>query len=359
MRRVGVFAGVCLHHFRAREWVKRDCFRLMNCDQPDYWNAPLVAASWSVWKKSQTSIEFLRKWLDYMVDPRIATDYPNVCDEDDFPEFIDHRHDQAVVSLLTRAAGIRYYGNPEHPAFDLPELRDPGFNPKNINAFIAAISTADHRNVESPTVTLQKIGLRHGTDKVDAIHSHDGKSFLDVYERYFESLRSRPINILEIGIKNGSSLLTWRDYFPYATIWGLDIDPSCGIYAGGRISVVIGSQEDPAVVRRLLDASGGFDVIVDDGSHINEMTIRSFDLLWPGIRPKGLYVIEDLHCTYGDALLSWPGMAHTAARGINFANRRETFEAFVGQKIRGLDANASDISFIHLYSKTMIFGKGG
>jgi hypothetical protein len=166
------------------------------------------------------------------------------------------------------------------------------------------------------------------------------------------------MTILEIGVKDGASLLTWRDYFPAATVWGLDIDPSCSIYGEERIKIAIGSQDDEEVIGRLAaDARERFDVIIDDGSHINTLTIKSFELLWPHLKSGGIYIFEDLHCTYGDALVTWPGMQFTALKGIDFTNHRSEFELFVNEKIRRLDIGSCDIRFMHFYSKTLVIGK--
>jgi hypothetical protein len=49
---------------------------------------------------------------------------------------------------------------------------------------------------------LQQIGLKYGTDK-SVVHSFNGRSFLDVYERYFEKYKDSNIVLLELGILNG------------------------------------------------------------------------------------------------------------------------------------------------------------
>ena len=44
-----------------------------------------------------------------------------------------------------------------------------------------------------------------------------------VYEPDFEALKEQPINILDIGIWKGASMEAWLDYFPNATVYGIDI----------------------------------------------------------------------------------------------------------------------------------------
>ena len=48
--------------------------------------------------------------------------------------------------------------------------------------------------------------------------------FIQLYEKYFSSLKNSKINILEIGVEGGDSLRIWREYFTNANICGIDID---------------------------------------------------------------------------------------------------------------------------------------
>lgn len=41
-----------------------------------------------------------------------------------------------------------------------------------------------------------------------------------------------------------------------------------------------------------------FDVIIDDGSHKSRDIISTFKFFFPRLKPGGLYVAEDLHCSY-------------------------------------------------------------
>lgn len=74
---------------------------------------------------------------------------------------------------------------------------------------------------------LDAIGLRHGTDK--ASHSND---FLSFYASYLEPIRERAVKLVEIGVLDGASLRTWRDYFLSGSIIGVDINPDAQQHAG-------------------------------------------------------------------------------------------------------------------------------
>lgn len=127
------------------------------------------------------------------------------------------------------------------------------------------------------------------------------RSYLDNYDRLFSSYREKPVRILEIGVQNGGSLDLWLHYFPNAKIIvGCDIDPSCAAleYDDPRIRVVVGDASAAGTAARIHEISDHFDITIDDGSHMARDVIRSFAVYFPRLTEGGLYVVEDLHCSY-------------------------------------------------------------
>jgi hypothetical protein len=100
--------------------------------------------------------------------------------------------------------------------------------------------------------------------------------------------------------------LLWRDYFPFGTIVGVDIKLPDGFDPGERIHIFDGSQADPRFLSQVAHniAPEGFDIIIDDASHVGELTKISFWHLFDNhLKPNGIYVIEDWITGYwGD----WP-----------------------------------------------------
>lgn len=138
----------------------------------------------------------------------------------------------------------------------------------------------------------------YDTDKAN-VH----ENYLRQYEKYFEPLVERDIKLLELGVYKGGSLLLWRDYFKKGTIVGLDLKGGEIDDATGRIRIYQGEQQDTEVLDRLAreTAPEGFDVIIDDCSHIGELTRISFWHLFDNhLKPGGLYVIEDWSTGYWD-----------------------------------------------------------
>ncbi|RDI39588.1 methyltransferase family protein [Gluconacetobacter liquefaciens] len=109
----------------------------------------------------------------------------------------------------------------------------------------------------------------------------------------------KPLRLLEIGVQNGGSLQIWSRYLPPgSTITGIDIDPACAhLSLGAGIRILNGDASDSAALERLL-GDERFDIIVDDGSHRSDHIIASFEACFPRLAAGGIYVVEDVHCSY-------------------------------------------------------------
>jgi hypothetical protein len=60
-------------------------------------------------------------------------------------------------------------------------------------------------------------------------------------------------------------------------------------------SIFVGDQADEAFLRTfLIESSGNFDIIIDDGGHTMKQQKTSLELLWDSIKTGGVYFIEDL-----------------------------------------------------------------
>jgi hypothetical protein len=130
---------------------------------------------------------------------------------------------------------------------------------------------------------------------------HKWIHYFDIYERHFSRFRGKSPVLLEIGVFGGGSLQMWREYFGEgAQIIGLDIDPECKKHQGDSIDIFIGSQDDPKVIQSILKKYPRIDIVLDDGSHMNHHMIRSFELLYELVHPRGVYMVEDTHTCYWD-----------------------------------------------------------
>lgn len=142
---------------------------------------------------------------------------------------------------------------------------------------------------------------------LDFYKSHTGKVsdkwalYLREYDRLFAPYREKAISMLEIGIQNGGSLEIWSQYFPNALKFvGCDINPDCAklTYADPRISVIVGDATTLDTQARVFEQSASFDLIIEDGSHTSSDIIKAFVRYFPALKTGGLFVAEDLHCSY-------------------------------------------------------------
>lgn len=122
-------------------------------------------------------------------------------------------------------------------------------------------------------------------------------SYLEIYEKYFASLMDEEVKLLELGVASGQSMVMWRDYFVNGTIAGLDLFPKYQPEEGeSRIRIYQGAQNNTKLLTAIAQeiAPNGFDIIIDDCSHIGELTKISFwHLFTHHLKPGGVYVIED------------------------------------------------------------------
>jgi hypothetical protein len=120
-------------------------------------------------------------------------------------------------------------------------------------------------------------------------------NYIKHYWLHFAPVREQVKSFVEIGVQTPGSMMMWEEFFPNATIYGIDIDEKCREFAGGRRQIVIGDQKNEAFLRDFIDRTGGqFDVIVDDGEHSEAAILTSFCWLFPAMSTHGIYAVEDL-----------------------------------------------------------------
>lgn len=141
-------------------------------------------------------------------------------------------------------------------------------------------------------MNLKDLAIKYGSDKAE-------HGYCEFYEH---ALPKNPLKILEIGVKEGASIRMWLDYFPEATIYGLDLFVENDISSTydkvvnndtslmDRCHFVQGNQVDHLVLEQL--RKHDFDIIIDDGSHNSRDQMITFFGLFNGKH----YFIEDIHC---------------------------------------------------------------
>jgi hypothetical protein len=199
---------------------------------------------------------------------------------------------------------------------------------------------------------------------------HKWHHYFDIYTRYFERFRDRPITMLEIGVFRGGSLRMWKEYFhPDSTIVGIDVDKSCQPHelADRNVFVRIGSQGDPAFLASVTAEFGPFDIILDDGSHKTYPQIISFGALFrSALKEGGCYMVEDVHTNYWIKHVDSPETFIELSKRIvdmlhepyfdrlEMAFRHEHPDALAEMDLSFLSANLDGISF---HDSIVVFDK--
>ena len=129
--------------------------------------------------------------------------------------------------------------------------------------------------------------IKHGTDK-EAKHKYCSA----FYDNAFFDLKDKKLNILEIGIQNGSSLVLWNEYFKNSIIYGIDntnfINDRLDTYP--RIKTII----QDAYKKELTSNLPLFDIIIDDGPHTLESQIKFINNYFKKLNKNGKLFIEDV-----------------------------------------------------------------
>jgi cephalosporin hydroxylase len=124
--------------------------------------------------------------------------------------------------------------------------------------------------------------------------------YFAIYEKYFAQYVNKSLLFLEIGTGNGGSALMWKRYFgPMARIVTLDIQDRRYIETD-QIFTRTGDQSDPAVLTGIINEFGPPDIVLDDGSLMMPHINSTFNILFPLMNSRGIYLVEDLNTAY------WP-----------------------------------------------------
>ena len=150
-----------------------------------------------------------------------------------------------------------------------------------------------------PNNDLQLLGQRYPTDKM-------GHGYLKIYQDFLEPRRTERLNFVELGVYWGASMMMWRDFFSHAMLVGVDIQFSnemVAFFNNTRTNVDFFSADsaDPHLSKSLenfFTANGrdGFDVVIDDASHLQYDMMKSLGNIYPSMNSGGIYIIEDM-CT--------------------------------------------------------------
>ena len=92
--------------------TKKDVFILLDCDHNEAMRKSVhLMSGFHLWRKTDTTVRFLRDWLHHLKDLRMACDQPSELGKN-WAGFMWHYNDQSVFSVLTKLYWIRSWRLP-------------------------------------------------------------------------------------------------------------------------------------------------------------------------------------------------------------------------------------------------------
>ncbi len=142
---------------------------------------------------------------------------------------------------------------------------------------------------------LEELFNKAGSDKAEKHHYHT------VYGPEFDALRNEPINILEVGVFKGDSIKAWLEFFPNATIYGIDIfqrvkPEEIEVLQHERVKYLKCDSTNIAVRDQIKKEWPRirFDIIIDDGLHTPDANAKTLHNLFPLLKKNGSFYVEDV-----------------------------------------------------------------
>ena len=125
--------------------------------------------------------------------------------------------------------------------------------------------------------------------------------YFHIYEKIFQSIRKSASNILEVGIYWGGSVKLWRDWFPSAQIYAVDICnmdfiKNESIKNDHNITLFTDTNgyDDSFIQNNFQSKNIKFDMILDDGPHTLQSNIDFINKYLPLLTETGILIIEDV-----------------------------------------------------------------
>ena len=149
--------------------------------------------------------------------------------------------------------------------------------------------------MEEQTLTNLQDKYNFTTDKGNT------HSYLEYYDVIFAPFKAKDINLIEVGVQSGGSLLLWNKYFSQnSKIFGFDVhqnhvDDFNNLAKKENINNATAYHSDAYIFDYNTLEPKQFDIVIDDGSHYLNCQKKAVDVFMNKISPGGLFIIEDIN----------------------------------------------------------------
>ena len=94
-------------------WTKRDVFIALDCDSEEYYNTTPRMGTFILIKKTNQSVAFIDEYVKYSQNGNLITDAPNEMGYPNYEGFRENRHDQSILSLLSKKSFRNWVSSPQ------------------------------------------------------------------------------------------------------------------------------------------------------------------------------------------------------------------------------------------------------
>ena len=165
---------------------------------------------------------------------------------------------------------------------------------------------------KSTSSVLCKIGQKYDTDKssqrlnvTNYRHCHPYTLF---YDSLFKHNKNNKLEIAELGILDGASLLMWQEYFSNSNIYGFEYNDEFisnfkKSYNNDRITLKnIDVTNKNSIIYAFNNLNIKYDIIIEDTTHQFEDQIRVIENTYQYLKPGGILIIEDIFKCYDEKM---------------------------------------------------------
>jgi len=148
---------------------------------------------------------------------------------------------------------------------------------------------------------LCNLGVKYPTDKspynTDVnLHKH---AYTSIYNLLFSNLTYKDIKLGELGILDNNSMLSWREFFPKAKLYGFEwFDSRLDKANNDNIDctyIKMNVKDIESISIGLSNAGSNFDILIEDSTHEFADQIKFINEAYKHLKPGGILIIEDIY----------------------------------------------------------------
>ena len=224
--------------------------------------------------------------------------------------------------------GRIYLSSPVETEFEAVVLDESGKSIYSLNVSLTpgnfiwietspSLTTYERFSVEARHILANKQFIKESTPLCEIMKKYGSDkstwhNYTKTYHKLFSEFTGKNISVFEMGLgtnntnlvsnmgangKPGASLRAWSEYFPYADVFGADIDHNT-LFEEDRIKTFWCDQTNTNSIESMWEndvlKGRDMDIIIDDGLHEYHANLIFFEASISRLKPGGIFVIEDL-----------------------------------------------------------------